>query len=206
MMRVFVLLGLLGLLGSAWALENPGPDLEAERATSSAKEISLKPLFLFSMRDRRDPFTYDISDADALGANRDFSISALKLAGFIGEGNGRVALFQNIWNSTTYKFRAGHLYTDAGGLVADVSGDIVSGDRVHLLQGESSIIFNMNENSRMGALATGRRHFRKQREAQEESARAAGVDGGHDAGDAGQDASTGDTSDNNSSAPQKGAP
>src|SRR5580700_6111422 len=122
MKALLLILSLTAFCPELSAVENPGPELQQERTTSSLKEISLKPLFLFSARGRRDPFTFDLSGTDSFGNNRDFSISALQLEGFIGTRQKRVALFNNIWKGTTFKFRAGHLYTEAGALVEDVSG------------------------------------------------------------------------------------
>jgi hypothetical protein len=147
------LIAALALAAGLPALEKAGPDFQRERQTSTVTEISAKPLFIYSVRGRRDPFTYDISaNTSTAAASASFAIAALELTGFIGQGPTKTALFYNIFRFTTYQFRSGLLYSPEGAPIADVSGVYQGNDKVVLTQGESSIMFTMVRNPRSESL------------------------------------------------------
>jgi hypothetical protein len=135
------------------ATEKGGPEIQNQRQTSTIDEISIKPLFLYSSRGRRDPFTFDMSlNNNSAKASRDFSISSLSLVGFFGEWPNQTALFVSVWRQTTYKFRGGRLFSPEGVPVADVTGFYKSKGSISLTQGESSILFRMENNPRTTSL------------------------------------------------------
>jgi len=108
---------------------------------------------VYSTRGRRDPFTFDISlpgSPEAAGGN--FHISALKLVGFLGVGQARTALFQDVFKRTSYRFSQGQLFSPEGIVMSNVKGSILPDKNVNLVQGESSILYKMAGNSRILSL------------------------------------------------------
>lgn len=153
MMTRLLVLGLLLTPYFSGAVEKASPALQRERQTSSLRDISIKPLFVYSSRGRRDPFTFDISLASgATAAGRDFNISSLKLVGFLGVEQSTTALFFNTFRGATYRFRAGQLFSPEGLALENVKGAILPGRQVTLSQGESSILFRLPGNSKLQSL------------------------------------------------------
>lgn len=135
------------------ATEKASPALQSQRQTSTQREISLKPLFVYSTRGRRDPFTFDASlpgSPEAAGGN--FHISELRLVGFLGVGKSRTALFQDVFKKTSYRFKQGQLFSPEGIAISNVKGSILPDRNVSLVQGESSILYKLAGNSRILSL------------------------------------------------------
>lgn len=145
------------------ATEKASPLLQQSRRTSTSREISLKPLFVYSARGRRDPFIFAMAlpRGSAL-ASQDFHITALNLVGFIGEGAGRMALFSHFTQGKTYKMRGGQLYTSENIALSDVKGSFVGDRNVNLVQGESSILYRLPIDARMQSIEASMSQDRKE--------------------------------------------
>lgn len=155
-MRAAVLSLFLAALGGPVglaAIEKASPALQNSRQTSTAREISVKPLFLYSARGRRDPFTFDISFSPG-GAMEtvNFNISELKLVGFLDGNAGSTALFYDKFRTSSYRFRRGQLFGPGGLPIANVKGSISADRQVSLAQGESSIAFKLARNPKLESL------------------------------------------------------
>jgi hypothetical protein len=101
----------------------------------------LKPLHLFSMRGRRDPFR-DTALWSPAGA-ADFNISGLMLKGFIEVDGQSIALFVSIYDRAAYTLRGGQLFGANQKAVPGVVGRIISkGKEARLRQGELSLTFS----------------------------------------------------------------
>jgi hypothetical protein len=149
----------LGLiLAAAWmalgparaqALEKQAPAQVDIKETAEADQVSLKPVFLFSMRGRVDPFVaYPVMTAtakvDAL------NISQLTFKGLLGMRGQELALFQ--FNRLTFVLKAGKLIGVDGqpveGIAGGVDNDHNNGIRVTLVQGERKLTFSAKRSSK----------------------------------------------------------
>jgi len=162
-LRLAALLALACLSGRLGAAEKASPALQRERQTSTSREISVKPLFAYSARGRRDPFSFDISlNGSSKAQGRDFSIAELKLVGFMGNEQGKTALFFNPFRKVSYRFRGGHLYSPEGAAIANIKGAFLSDRQLSLTQGESNMIFQLRSNSKLRSLEATIAHDRKE--------------------------------------------
>lgn len=145
------------------ATEKAGPELQRERKTSSQREISVKPLFLYSARGRRDPFAYDISyNNSAEAVSRDFTIAELKLVGFLGDNETKTALFYNPFRRCSYRFRQGQLIGPEGTAVPNIKGAFMHDRQVSLVQGEANMMYQLSSNSKVQSLKATIAHDRKE--------------------------------------------
>ena len=130
--------------GALLASEKAGPEITQGRPTSALLEISKKPLYVYSVRGRRDPFLFqDEVDPKVVKAQSgDFSVTELRLVGFIESGNDRIALFKQGNQGNTFTLRLGRLYSPEGVQIPNVKGSIQGNAEVYLTQGERKVVFN----------------------------------------------------------------
>jgi hypothetical protein len=133
------------------ATEKALPSLQRERLTSTEREISIKPLFVYSARGRRDPFTFDSSPM-ASSATQNSNITELKLVGIMGTAEAKTAIFYDTLLGTTYRFKRGKLFGPDGVVVANIKGAFLPGRRVTLIEGESNVLYQLANDSRMDSL------------------------------------------------------
>ena len=161
-MRLAALL-MMGLALRLGATEKAGPVLQHERQTSTSSEISLKPLFAYSARGRRDPFAFDISFNNSPETQgRDFNISEIKLVGFLGDEDTKTGLFYDPFRRVSYRFRHGKLYSPEGVAIPNVKGSFLPGRQLSLTQGESNMLFQLSSISKVRSLEATIAHDRKE--------------------------------------------
>jgi hypothetical protein len=134
---------------AAIALEKQAAAQVGSRETAPAEQVSLKPVFLFGMRGRRDPFVaYPAMTATAKVAALD--ISQLVFKGMLGMRGQSLSLFQ--FGRLTFVLKAGHLLGVDGqpvpGISGSVDGDGRSGIRVTLVQGERKLTYAAKRSSK----------------------------------------------------------
>jgi hypothetical protein len=125
------------------ALEKASPQAVHERRTADADEVSLKPVFLFDMRGRKDPFVpYGLMTATAKTEGLD--IREMTFGGLLQVRDQRVALFQALGKH--YTLKGGLLYGPDGSQVPGIHGRVVKqgvdDGQVLLQQGEQRLIFS----------------------------------------------------------------
>lgn len=134
------------------ALESIGPSGTHNRETSAPEEFSLKPVRLYSERNRRDPFvlaSYDkarLKDGKNISESfkpelKELSISRLELTGFSSANGQRWALFKQKDSRNTYVLKLGRFYTSGNKRLKNVWGRILPNDEVLLRQGERKLVF-----------------------------------------------------------------
>jgi hypothetical protein len=129
--------------GALPALEKASPEAVHERRTADADQVSLKPVFLFDMRGRKDPFVpYALMTATAKVAGLD--IREMQFGGLLQVRDQRVALFQAL--GVHYTLKGGKLYGPDGALIPGVHGRVVKQGvdegQVLLEQGEQHLLFS----------------------------------------------------------------
>ncbi len=129
--------------GALAALEKAPPQAVHERRTADAEQVSLKPVFLFDMRGRKDPFVpYAVMTATAKTGGLD--IREMKFGGLLQVRDQRVALFLAL--GMHYTLKGGKLYGPDGALVPGVHGRVVKqgvdDGQVLLEQGEQRLLFS----------------------------------------------------------------
>lgn len=144
---LFILaLGLLPSLGMA--LERASADAVRDSRTSALEEASLKPVMLFSMRGRHDPFMgYALLTTTA--ATDKLSIADLTYSGLLEVDGSAAALFRDA-SQRTYSLRGTSLIGPDNNAIEGIRGRITEGkDRVVTLeQGERRIIFSAKSTSK----------------------------------------------------------
>lgn len=137
---------LAGLAGPAAALERASAKTVNERPTSTLEQVSAKPLFVFSMRGRPDPFM-----AYALISNTAqmdfFNISMLRFNGVVEVQGRPVALFQDN-SGKAFVLKGDRLYKPDNLAVDGVRGHIGADMEVALEQGERKIKFTAKRASK----------------------------------------------------------
>jgi hypothetical protein len=142
--------GLLAALsGPAWALEKQAASQVDSKETAAAEQVSLKPVFMFGMRGRPDPFVaYPSMTATARVAA--LNITQLTFKGLLGMRGQQLALFQ--FGRLTFVLKAGNLLGVDGqqvpGIAGHVDGDQADGIRVTLVQGERKLTFSAKRSSK----------------------------------------------------------
>ena len=129
---------------SLFASEKAGPEITQGRPTSALIEISKKPLYVYSVRGRRDPFIFQ-DEVDPRGGKTqsgEISVTELRLVGFIESGDEKVALFKQGNQGNTFTLRAGRLYSPESVQIVNVKGSIQGNGEVLLTQGERKVVFN----------------------------------------------------------------
>ena len=145
MKRLIIMAALLAPSASfLLAAEKAGPEITQGRPTSALLEISRKPLYVYSVRGRRDPFIFqeDVDPRSIKAQSGEFSVTELRLVGFIEIGNERVALFKQGNQGNSFTLRSGRLYSPESVQIANVKGSIQGNGEVHLTQGERNVVFN----------------------------------------------------------------
>jgi hypothetical protein len=141
----------LALLGpaTAQALEKQAAAQVETRETAQAEQVSLKPVFLFNMRGRPDPFVaYPAMTATA-------KVPALNIAQLVFKGlmemrGQQLALFQ--FGRLTFVLKAGSLLGVDGAPVSGIGGSVDDdhggGTRVTLVQGERKLTYAARRSSK----------------------------------------------------------
>ena len=125
------------------ALEKASPEAVHERRTADVDQVSLKPVFLFDMRGRKDPFVpYGLLTATAKVDGLD--IREMTFGGLLQVRDQRVALFMALGKH--YTLKGGALFGPDGAQIQGIRGRVVKqGDddgQVLLEQGEQRLIFS----------------------------------------------------------------
>jgi hypothetical protein len=144
---IFALSALLALgAGSLEAMEKASAKTLRERPTSTLEQVSAKPLFLFSMRGRLDPFM-----AYALLTNTAqtdvFNISQLRFNGLVEVQGTPVALFQDNAGKA-FVLKGEQLMAPDGRPVEGIRGRVGADSEVALEQGERKIKFTAKRRSK----------------------------------------------------------
>jgi len=137
------------LPAAAPALEKQPASEVGSRETAPADQVSLKPVFLFGMRGRRDPFVaYAAMTTNAKVSA--LNISELVFKGLMEMRGQTSALFQ--YGRLTFVLKAGSLLGVDGlpvpGIEGSVADDRHSGIRVTLVQGERKITYAAKRSSK----------------------------------------------------------
>ncbi|MGH7441618.1 MAG: hypothetical protein ACREKE_02975 [bacterium] len=130
------------------ALETASPDMIRSRHTGTLDEASLKPLFLFSMRGRRDPFMP--GSLLFLAQPVAMDISGLGFSGILVVRGHAVALFTD-GSGKPYVLRSGTLYDPQDRAVAGIRGAVTEhskGFEAVLSQGERTLSFSYHRQSK----------------------------------------------------------
>ena len=133
---------ILALAFPALALEKASPEDRRRRQTSTLEEYSTRPLYLFSLRGRQDPFVPFSYQQGAKKGPVKPAITELALTGFIGSGAEVVALFVHRLSRTNYTLRGSRLFTPENKVVEDIRGKVLSNRDVSLQQGDKSLVFS----------------------------------------------------------------
>lgn len=143
MKALWLALVFLGCAGALAALEKASAKVAGQRTTSNLSEISTRPLVIYAIRGRRDPFVPDLeATTDSAKANQNLSISELKLVGFMESRGNKVALFRHQHFGTTYSLKSGQLFSPEELPLPGVSGQLESKGDVTLVQGERRVVFS----------------------------------------------------------------
>ena len=131
------------------ALEKQPASQVNSKVTAPAEQVSLKPVFLFGMRGRPDPFVaYPTMTSTAKVAA--LNISELIFKGLLEMRGQELALFQ--FGRLTFVLKAGALVGVDGDIVPGISGavdpDRSNGIRVTLVQGERKLTFSAKRSSK----------------------------------------------------------
>jgi hypothetical protein len=149
-MRRLALIAALALPVALPALEKASAEIERNRPTSSDEAVSLKPLFLFSMRGRPDPFmAYPLMSAHG-NMQLSLRIEDLIFAGTIQMRGKTVALFSG-GGKKTYFLRGNVLVDPEDKVVEGIRGSVLessTGPKVVLIQGERKLTFTSARVSR----------------------------------------------------------
>jgi hypothetical protein len=141
---VFLLVLLAGTRAGL-ALESSGGNGGASRETSELRELSTKPLVIYSARGRQDPFVAPL----VLALHQDHSslkISELVFVGVMESHQRRVALFRSSGGrEQTFTLRGGKLYGAGQKAVPNVTGRILPQGQVVLKQGEETLAFSASK-------------------------------------------------------------
>ena len=138
----------LALARPLTALEKASPQMERDRPTSDANAVSLKPLIVFSLRGRNDPFM-PYAVVTNIVKTRVFDISELVFSGTIEVDGKKAALFLGA-GSKTYFLRGSSLYDPQNQPVQGIRGSIIEsgdGNDVYLVQGERKLSYTSRRRS-----------------------------------------------------------
>lgn len=146
-----LLIGFGILLGSLLAeplgaVERESAQASRERPTSTLEQVSVKPLLLFSMRSRQDPFmAYPLLTTTANTVH--FSAANLAFSGLIQVEDAPVALFKD-GRGETYTLRGATLYGPDNQRVVGVRGLVSAEKEVSLEQGEKRYVYSAQRTSK----------------------------------------------------------
>lgn len=130
----------LGALRPLLAVETSSAEASRDRQTSSLEQVTTKPLMLFVMRQRPDPFmAYALMTVTASADY--FNIANLSFSGLIEMEGVTVALFKDN-HDQTYTCKGAGLYGPSGQRMPDVKARIGADKAVLLEQGEKKIVYS----------------------------------------------------------------
>jgi|SRR5665213_364907 len=135
---------LLTASAPAMALEMASAQMERERSTSALGSVSLKPLFLFDMRGRRDPFMAYALLTNSVPAGKAFDINELVFSGIVAVDGKTAALFSGD-GGKTYFLRGASLFDPGDKVIPGVRGNFAesgANDEVILAQGDRKLSFS----------------------------------------------------------------
>jgi hypothetical protein len=121
------------------ALERSSSDSVQARQVEQRVSV-LKPLYLFNMRGRKDPFA-NVNSWQPAGSNI-FSISGLDFKGLMEVDGQSSALFVSVNDKAVFTLRGSRLFGSNDKAVAGVSGRIMNEKEVRLRQGEITLNFS----------------------------------------------------------------
>ncbi len=134
------------LAAPAWSLERVSAKAQRDKQTSSLEQVSTKPLFIFNMRGRQDPFmAYALMTVTA--STEHFSIANLSFTGLLQVQGSMVALFKD-HQGQTYTLKGGHLHGLDNQRLTQVRGRISADRQVALEQGEKRIVYSNQSTSK----------------------------------------------------------
>jgi hypothetical protein len=142
------LLLVIGLLAASQvqALERPSAQSSRARGTATLDQVSIKPLVLFNMRGRKDPFmAYVLLTTTA--STEYFTIAGLAYSGLLDVEGVTVALFRDN-SGNTYSLKGSFLYGPDNVPLSGVRGRILAGKKVLLEQGERRLIYSSISSSK----------------------------------------------------------
>jgi hypothetical protein len=143
MTRRGVILALSLLAAPLFAAEKPAPEVSRQRATSRPSEISNRPLFIYTVRGRFDPFLPgDLQKRKVEVNSRNVDISDLILAGFTEIDGLTTALFKHRNSLRTFSLKSGRLFSPDNTQITDIQGRVASDRRVTLRQGDRQLVFS----------------------------------------------------------------
>jgi hypothetical protein len=130
----------------AQAVERSSAEVSRSNRTSSLDEASIKPLLLFSMRGRQDPFmAYALMTTTA--KTESLSITGLTFSGLLEVGGSVVALFRD-GQGRSYSQKGSFLFGPDGAAIEGVRGSIAADKTVTLEQGERRINYSSKSDSK----------------------------------------------------------
>jgi hypothetical protein len=145
-MRSLLLLLALSLAVPAAAVERASAKASRERPSATLDQVSIKPLLIFSMRDRPDPFmSYALLTVTA--STQFFNIANLFYSGMLQVDGAKVALFKDT-QGQSYSLKGAGLYGPDGQSLAGVRGRISPAGQVQLEQGEKKINYTAKSTSK----------------------------------------------------------
>jgi hypothetical protein len=139
-LQTAALLGALLLAGGILpALERSSPDMDQERQADQRVSV-LKPLHLFSMRGRHDPFV-NVTGWQSAGSAA-FNITSLLFKGLMEVDGQGSALFTNSTDKAIFILRGNQLFGTNDRLIPGVTGRILNQKEVRLRQGELTLTYS----------------------------------------------------------------
>jgi hypothetical protein len=139
-------LGLVTLAVAAGAEERISAQASRDKQTSTLEQVSTKPLMLFSMRGRLDPFmAYALLTTTA--SVEHFSIANLTFSGIVQVQDESVALFRDN-QGRTFTLKGAYLYGPENQRLAGVRGRLTPERDVSLEQGEKRIVYSSRSTSK----------------------------------------------------------
>ena len=137
---------LLLLAAAAPALEKASAQASRQRRTSTLEQVTTKPLILFNMRQRQDPFmAYSLVTTTA--STEFFTIASLAFSGLIEMEGAQVALFRDN-QDRTYTLKGSILYGPENKPLTGIRGRVTEDKKVLLEQGERRLLYSSSSTSK----------------------------------------------------------
>lgn len=110
-----------------------------------ADEFTIKPLYVFSNKGKRDPFKPRYKK-DVIPVVDTVDISSLILLGITETKQSKAALFKTASGSdVSYIFINGNMYKENEEIIIDIKGEIRNEKEVLLKQGDKEILFKLSD-------------------------------------------------------------
>lgn len=146
MTRLFFALVMLAAAAPLAAIERTSAEASRLRQTSTLDQVSVKPLLLFGMRERQDPFmAYALVTVTA--STEHFNIANITFSGLVQVQDMPVALFKDN-GGQTYTLKGTQLHGPDNQRMAGVRGRVTAEKDVLLEQGERKIVFSTKTTSK----------------------------------------------------------